>query len=301
MPRLKAILGRQYVPERFPVREQKNWFKLLAKRLVNRAAGSVWMARKRLGLQEDPGELPKFSAVILSYKRMENVQRIVDALLACDFLDEVVVSNNNPEVRMADHLRIRSPRVRVIDQPTRCFASIRFELALGLKCDHFLFIDDDIFLSPSQITRLALRCVADGQRVHGISGHAYHYEAVEGQFVEGEHAHGTDQEVDVLHEVYAVRRPHLITYFELLRASGLPDDQSRICDDIFLSFSGEARPAVHDVGRVLKCESWDDPAVALHQLDRFHHTRQAVFTSLAKVKQTQCAHRSQRASGTVTA
>jgi len=33
---------------------------------------------------------------------MKNLRRIVDSLLLCDFVGEIILSNNNPEVRMED-------------------------------------------------------------------------------------------------------------------------------------------------------------------------------------------------------
>ncbi|KAI9144821.1 hypothetical protein BKA69DRAFT_1054655 [Paraphysoderma sedebokerense] len=50
-----------------------------------------------------PNELPeteKVTAIILNYKRFENVQIIVDHLCRVDYITEILVWNNNVDVRL---------------------------------------------------------------------------------------------------------------------------------------------------------------------------------------------------------
>ena len=90
------------------------------------------------------------TVILLSYKRVRNIQPIVRSLLKASCVGKVIVSNNNPDLRLDDWLRLRDDRVQVIDQPVRRFPGVRFELARQDGGEYFLTLDDDVFLFPRQ-------------------------------------------------------------------------------------------------------------------------------------------------------
>lgn len=62
---------------------------------------------------------PPAVAIVLNYARPNNIQWITKALLQCDFIEKVIISNNNPNISMQDWLEIDDHRVDIRNQPTR--------------------------------------------------------------------------------------------------------------------------------------------------------------------------------------
>jgi len=77
------------------------------------------------------------------------------------------------------------------------------------------------------------------------------------------------------------RRSHRDRFFTLLAA--IARQPLRYGDDIVLSFTGERRPRIHDVGRVLYFPSGDDPAVARWLEPGFQEYRTAVYRDLVAI------------------
>lgn len=116
---------------------------------------NAWLRLNRwFGLKERIPGNEKLSVVLLSYKRPQNMRYIVDSLLACEFVREIVLSNNNPDLRMEDFLQSRDPRLKIINQRQRFFPTKRYDLAHELQSSYFMCIDDDVFLIPCQIKKL---------------------------------------------------------------------------------------------------------------------------------------------------
>ncbi|MBA4322624.1 MAG: hypothetical protein C0408_07390, partial [Odoribacter sp.] len=53
---------------------------------------------------------PKACAIVLSYARPKNIEWIVRALLLCPFIEKVIVSNNNPDLKIEDWVHIDDDR-----------------------------------------------------------------------------------------------------------------------------------------------------------------------------------------------
>ena len=67
--------------------------------------------------------------VVISYKRPANIPWVVRSFLRCDFVERVVVSNNNPEIDLRSYLGTRDPRVELVEQAVPTRQGIRFTLA----------------------------------------------------------------------------------------------------------------------------------------------------------------------------
>ncbi len=119
--------------------------------LVWRIAYVRWRCHIAMGRDEQLPGVPSATAILLSYKRPKNIEPIVRALLRCAFIDKVIVSNNNPAVRIGDWVHLTDPRIRLIDQTRDSPPGLRFAIAFDTPAEHFLCIDDDIFPYPKQV------------------------------------------------------------------------------------------------------------------------------------------------------
>jgi hypothetical protein len=96
----------------------------------------AWLRiRRMLCLKERIPCNEKLSVVLLSYRRPKNMRYIVDSLLACEFVREILLSNNNPEIRIEDFLCSNDLRLRIVNQPRRCFPTMRYDMARELRAD----------------------------------------------------------------------------------------------------------------------------------------------------------------------
>lgn len=190
----------------------------------------------------------RLSVVLLSYKRPKNIDKLLSSLLLCPFVDEIVVSNNNPHIRMETHLHLADPRVAVINQAQRCYASIRFDISLHLKSEFILAIDDDIFLEPEQIQLLFHRLLETPEVPHGVGGEIFSEDLSEYRRVAR-----SDEPVEALSWLFAYTREHVLKYFELLDRLGIDNHTFDSSEDVPLSFSGKSHARVHDIGKLAHC------------------------------------------------
>lgn len=249
-------------------------FRKLARRLTPvqlRCRDLWWFLRRFLRLHEKVPGNEKLSVVLLSYRRMKNLRRIVDSLLLCDFVGEIILSNNNPEVRMEDFVRVWDPRLRIINQPARRFPGWRYDLARELPARYFMSIDDDLFLTPGQVRKLFLSLLANPDVPHGAGGEDFSVEnekVVERRVVRGE-----DRETDVIMWAYAFTREHLRKYFNLLDRLRIDNGDLKASEDVVISFCGNGRARCEDLGRLLCCASARDGKIATWGQDGFAEHR----------------------------
>ena len=78
------------------------------------------------------------SACLVSWKRPQNMPIIVRALRDLDFVTEILIWNNNPEV----HLALNDPKVRVIDSPENLSCYGRF-LCAAQASNSVIYTQDD--------------------------------------------------------------------------------------------------------------------------------------------------------------
>ena len=196
--------------------------------------------------------------ILLSFKRVRNIEPIARSLARLDCIERILVSNNNPAHRIRDWVGFREPRLVLLDQPSETFCGIRFVLARQEPGSFFLAIDDDVFLQPEQVQRLFEALLESPQRVHGVHGEVFPAARSRdwGRAVEG-----SREEVDVVNQVYAFTHAHVEELFRMAEALG-EDVVDCIGDDMLLSFSGKARPLCHAVGPVLRCLSASRERVA---------------------------------------
>lgn len=223
----------------------------------------------------------KLTVLLLSYSRMENIDPIVSSTLRCKFVERVVVSNNNPDVDIDQWVQNHDSRVELINQTQRQGAGLRWRLAAQRPGEHFIAIDDDIFLYPEQIEGLFRHLVQRPEVPHGFFGSRGHVVDAAGPSVQW----NRDVDVDVLHQLYAVTRRHVEVYFRILEEVGqLSHDSADLIewsgDDILISKTGSARPRIHDLGPVLQCPTANLGSVAVHKRDAFLGKRRRIMSDI---------------------
>jgi hypothetical protein len=247
--------------------------------LVRRAMFWKWAAHVRLCRELSLPFEGKATVVLTAYKpqRARNLDPLVRSVLKCRFVEKVIVSNDNPELRIADWVGVRDRRLVLLDQPSRRGCKHRWELARGQDAAYYIAIDDDLLVYPRQLARLFTRLLERPEVPHGLCGCSFPF-----AFHERE-----EREVDLLFEIYAVTREHVHVYFdhlERLKAGGHlpPEGLGMRGDFVLISRSGQARPVIHDAGFISRCPTAYDEGVATFKEEGF-----ATYTAnlLAAVKQ----------------
>lgn len=105
------------------------------------------------------------TAIILNWKRPENIPKILLALRQCDLVDEIIIWNNNPEIKLA-----LGEDVCVINSSRDLGLFTRFSAALLAKNDGILFQDDDVVLDGNKIRQLYKHWQSDPEVCHAAFG-----------------------------------------------------------------------------------------------------------------------------------
>jgi len=242
------------------------------------------LSRRGRFLSSHPINGTQLKLILLSYARPANVDLLV-RLCCIDSVDRIVVSNNNPRYRVRDIVRVRDPRLVLIDQEDHVKPGIRFVLARDEPSDLYIAIDDDVFLTPSQLRLLVEKLAAEPENPHGLIGKVLRGKSFPPwPFVPAD-PHDMAR-VDILNCVYAFTREHLDEYFRLAAAVGIEDHaQFGNGEDIILSFSGRERPRIHDFGPVTVCASSSLAGIAVSSThDHFYKERWELFSSLSAIK-----------------
>lgn len=231
-------------------------------------------------------EQDKLTVIVLNHKRPQNIGHLVRYLLRAGFVGRVIVSNNSQAYAMADYVKVRDPRLVLIDQPEPSGVGISLELARDHPSRYYARIDDDIFLHPAQLQWVYWNLRAHGDRPHGIFGAAFAPERDPAEGWPFMHRRNSTMSIDILNGLFSFTREHLDEYFRLCGLLGITDQRSLMNgEDIVLSFSGDRRPLIHHVGNVWECASEADPGVALHQSrQHFYDERWRIYSALLAMK-----------------
>lgn len=234
----------------------------------------------------DIPDAEKLTVIVLNHKRPQNVGQIAQYVLRSGFVGRMIISNNSQSYSIADYVKVRDPRLVLIDQPVPSGVGISFEIAREYHARHYLRVDDDIFLHPAQLQWVYWNLRHHPERTHGIFGAAYtpgKDPSMEWPFA---HRRNVSGPVDILNGLFAFTRAHLDEYFRLCSLLGITDQRTLMNgEDIVLSFSGERKPMIHNVGPIWECASEATPGVALHQSrPRFYEERWKIYTELERIK-----------------
>jgi hypothetical protein len=216
---------------------------------------------------------------------MRNMRRILDNVLLCEFVGQVIVSNNNPDVDITPHIPQRDHRLKVIQHLQRKGPAYRYDVARAHDSDYYICIDDDVFPSPWQLRRMFASFLRAPSRPHGSHGAVYDERL--GRFWQRQSLslfpRNRSLTVDVILHIYFFTKRQLDRYFELVEAIGLQNSEVHSSEDVIISFTGDDRPVYVDTGHIASCPTSNDPQVATWQRDGFKDFRQELFDKLKAV------------------
>lgn len=205
----------------------------------------------------------KITAILLSWRRIANLGRIIDELQRTPLIAEIMLWNNNPEVRLD------FPGVTVINSPRNFLCPARYCLAPLAAHDLIWFQDDDLLIKRAQIETVYSVYADDPGRIYGIMGRGI----VNGLY-SADPVYG---ECDlVLGQAMLFHRRLLHHAFEPL--GSLPPDLAE--DDIIFSLATPRRPFAVDVSPIEDLGS-DDEAALWRRPDHFERRQRAVDFMLA--------------------
>lgn len=246
------------------------------RRFRNRLLHVGRMVAYRLGCRYRTADAARLSVILPSYARPRNIDLILSAVVACDFVSEIIVSNNNPAVPLEQFLHVHDPRIRIVHQPRRTPASVRFELSRHAAEPWIVAIDDDVFPSSRQVRSLFERLVAAPHAVHGYGGEIWGDPPAKATYRTIRWPRGTVA-VDSLMWAFAYTRDHVETYFDMLAQLGIENAELKSSEDVPLSFAGRGPALIHGVGPIYRCPSDSEPEVATWMRPGFfEHRRELV-------------------------
>lgn len=240
----------------------------------------AWVWRVRFGKPRATGNNEEFTAILLSFKRPQNIGPIVRTLLRTPCVGRVIVSNNNPSCHIHNWIPVRSPRLTIIEQTERRSPAIRYRIAAQDPARFFIAVDDDIFLDPGQIEMVCEALRRDPDVPHGVFGQTWDKDGTMRGGIRG-----VTRELDALNRVYAFTADHLEEFFRLLEVLDLlPLGNMAFGDDMVISASGLAKPMCHDVGRYLDCPTQHEEGIAVWKEEEFLGYRDKLFVRLRTTK-----------------
>jgi hypothetical protein len=250
--------------------------------LTRRIRYALWALTSRTGRAISCGVPARVTVLLACFSpaRVNGLSPQVRHLLRCPFVERIVVSNHNPGLRLPADLPTTDPRVVVVSQPVQRRCGYRWLVAQTFDPAYLIVLDDDVRLYPSQLARLFEYLVGDPSVPHGVAG-LRQVADTECIFVER-----TDANVDFLCEVYAITGQHLRRY-EALRARleeapSMGELIDRSCDFVVLGRTGDGRPQIHDLGRIHRCETFNQVGVALHKDPSFREDVREVLHALKR-------------------
>ena len=249
----------------------------LRSRLRITAYRLIYGAFLRVGWRKRSERSEKCTIILLNYKRPFNMECQLRLVLICDFVGEVLLSNNNPHCDLTKHVTTRDPRLKIINQHGRRFPSVRFELAKLAKFQSIIAIDDDVFPTPNQLQILFHNLLSDPSCPHGWGGERFRANLSELNDSSEEPIRNTviskDMEVDALIWAFAFTKTINERYFQLLEKIGETNESVTSSEDVVLSFAGHKPSRIHASNKLITCPTSDDEDIATFQQTGFLHRR----------------------------
>ena len=231
----------------------------------------------------------KVTIVVPSYhaSRARNLQPLVRSTLKCNFVEKIIISNHNPEIRLEDWVHTDDSRVVLMNHPVRRGCGHGWIVASKDSADFFIVIDDDMLIYPQQLAVLFKQLISQPEIPHGFIGRR----------VDGEYVMDRETEVEFLYNIYAVTKAHIQTYLKYTQeiiTNGYASRESIEYwgDDIVVSHTGTGLPRIHKVGSIRQCKTTKTSGVATFTENQFDGRRLEVYRALIKVKAEETATKS---------
>jgi hypothetical protein len=230
------------------------------------------------------------AAIVMSYKRPQNIGRLVRTLSeALPQSPIFVIDHGEGENSLTGRDDIEWDRCWLRTQKN-IGPGVRFQIAADWPFEHYLCVDDDTFLTVAQIRALMLNLALEPDRAHGIMGQLLTKNGP-GDFRVLE-CITHDSFVSVLNRIYAFTRARAISTLKLAELVGYDawGDVFRT-EDILLSCAGALPSRVHDVGPFEECGTNSAEGIALHRGAGFNEERLALMETLLRMNRVYVAGR----------
>lgn len=186
----------------------------------------------------------KITAILLSWRRLKNVQRIIDELAGSSMITEIMLWNNDPDVKLD------FPGVITVNSPRNYLCFARYCLAPLASQNTIWFQDDDLLITRAQLDTVYSAYIQDTSRVYGTVGR----DVVNG-FYTTDTVYG---ECDiVLGQAMLFNRKLL--HYAFGPFGSMPPDMTE--DDIVFSMATPRRPFAVDISPIEDLGSGDDAAL----------------------------------------
>lgn len=203
--------------------------------------------------------MSEISAILLSWKREKNLPLIVDSLCRWPRIGEILVWNNNPDVKLD------LPGATVINSPQNYYGMARYCAVYLARHDVIWFQDDDMLFEAEQLEKIYDAFRSDPTRIYGGRGRNIGRARYRVTNIYGE--------CDIiLGQSMLFQRRFLSNFFRYVNE--IPSDLLIEADVIF-SLSCERRHFAVDVEPV-KEMGWDDEVALCRRPDHFKRRRQIV-------------------------
>jgi len=205
----------------------------------------------------------KITAILLSWRRVHNLPRIIEELALSPRIAEIMLWNNNPEVRLD------FPGVTVINSPRNFLCFARYSLVPLAAHDTIWFQDDDLLIRSGQLDMVYAAYAADPGRIYGIKGRNI--------------VNGLYSADDVYEECDIVLGQAMLFHRRLLQHAfaplgSLPPEVAE--DDIIFSLAAGRRPFAVNVSPIEDLGA-DDDAALWRKPGHFARRQRAVELMLA--------------------
>jgi hypothetical protein len=229
---------------------------------------------------------PQKVTILLTFyhaARMNHIDSQVRNFLKCTFVDQIVITNHNPNIKIEDKINVRDDRLICINQVVRRGNGHRWRVANTLDGEYFIVIDDDVLLFPDQLKILFQHLISEPAIPHGFTGQ------IHGKNDVFEYRERENIEVDYLCELYAVSKYHVQQYAEIERIVSEQDKTlaefvERFADHIVISQTTDHRPKIHAISRLLRSETFNTPGIATHKDDEFEASVLRVCRAVKRIK-----------------
>jgi hypothetical protein len=201
------------------------------------------------------------AVIILNYRRPQNIGRIVAAAREALPDAPILVYDQGERDDFLQRDDIPWSEVWVQHARVNGGSGARLMLASRLPFDFYIAIDDDTFLTPRQIRRLADLVRGEPDRAHGVYGQRL--ELSEGKIGWRNGIVRIDGAVSILNLAYAFSKRQAVAAIELAVRHGFASwiDIGSL-DDVMLSCASAKPPLCHDLGDVAQCPTSAQPGVA---------------------------------------
>lgn len=227
------------------------------------------------------------TSILMSYKRPFNIDQIARSILECKFVDRLIISNNNPRIDINEWINFRDRRAVVINQKEDKGCGFRWYLALDQGSNFFLAIDDDLFITSYQITKLFHHLTNKPDIPHGVFGSEY---GSTDSLTQMRYHSTKNMQVDVIHQVYAVTKEHVRGYFILIglvrkMSQEIADYAELLADDIVISHCGLGKPMIHNMGYVRECATATMRGCAVYKQHSFQEIRKEILRLVVSARE----------------